>query len=358
VDEIRDDPTRMTISRTITRLVLEQKKAILIEDTATEPSVESGRSLQGMKIRSTMCTPLITADGRIAGLLSLDAKGVIPFVRDDLDVLEAVGRQAALALQNAALHRELLRMGELRRSLELGRSIVDLLLPESVPTPPGYRFWAHYRAAHMVGGDFYDFIPLEGDRLAILVGDVAGKGIPAALLMSRLSGECRAAVFSYPEPAEALAQLNSLMCRSRFDGTFVTLTLNVLDLPSGRLACGSAGHDSILVRRAGGVVEACDDSIRGCVLGCDPGATYRQAAMDLAPGDVVSIFTDGVTDACNPQGQRYDSILCRRLVPRMKQVVGGPEEMGRALLHDVDAFVSGHAQADDITLVCFGPQGA
>src|SRR5262249_44159191 len=143
-------------------------------------------------------------------------------------------------------------------------------------------------------------------------------------------------------------------CSAGIEEKFITLSLSVLDLASGDLTLCSAGHLPVFLRRANGKVEEVGGDIAGFPLGILPDQHYKQATFQLAPGDLVVVYSDGVTDARSPREELHDSKDMRRLFRRVSESSGGPEAVGRAILQEIREFSAGHVQADDITLVCFG----
>lgn len=351
------DETRMSISRSIINHVLGQKKAVLSQDAGNDLNLPTSASIADLKIRSVMCAPLLTPDGQALGIIQLDTSDSRQFKQDDLDVLLAVASQAAIAIQNASMHESLLAQERMKRDLGLAQTIQVRFLPQTVPTPPRFEFFAHYHAAYEVGGDYYDFVELDDDHLAVALGDVAGKGVSAALMMAKFSGDTRACILLEQDPAKATNRINRLLCGAGIEEKFITLSLGVLDVPQSRFTFCSAGHLPLIVRRADGQVEELGDSVSGFPLGIDPDSTYGRLQIDLRPGDVVVVYSDGVTDARNPREELYDSQANRRLLKRVAATPGGPSAVGRAILQELREFSAGHHQADDITLVCFGPTG-
>ena len=175
------DEAQVSISRSIVNHVLVQKKAVLSQDAGMDKNLPTSASIADLKIRSVMCVPLLTPDSQALGILQLDTSDRKQFHQEDLDVLTAVASQAAIAIQNATLHESLLERERVARDLKLAEQVQKRFLPQSVPEIPGFEFFAHYDPAYEVGGDYYDFVPLPGDRCAIAVGDVSGKGVAAAL---------------------------------------------------------------------------------------------------------------------------------------------------------------------------------
>src|SRR5262249_31320378 len=241
------------------------------------------------------------------------------------------------------------------RDLKLAEQVQKRFLPQSVPTIPGYEFFAHYDPAYEVGGDYYDFVPLPNNRLAVAVGDVSGKGVAAALMMAKFSGDTRYCILTENSPAAAANELNSLLFSAGIEEKFITLSLGVLDAEERTLSLASAGHLPVMVRRVNGTVDEIGEDIAGFPLGIIPESDYKQTQVKLYPGDVVAVFSDGVTDARNLREELYESREHRRLLRKVAETQGTPEAVGRAILQDIREFSSGHVQVDDITLICFGP---
>jgi serine phosphatase RsbU (regulator of sigma subunit)/pSer/pThr/pTyr-binding forkhead associated (FHA) protein len=351
---IRDEPPT-SISRSIVNHVLDQRKAILSQDAGHDPNLPTSASIADLKIRSVMCVPLLTPDSQPLGILQLDTSDRKQFGQEDLDLLVAVASQAAIAIQNARMHEDLLARERLDRDLRLAEQVQKRFLPQGVPEVAGFQFFAHYNAAYEVGGDYYDFVPLGMGRLAVALGDVSGKGVAAALMMAKFSGDTRYCILTEGAPGPAADALNGLLCAAGIEEKFITMSLGVLDLASRRLTLCSAGHLPVLIRRASGQVEEVGPAIAGFPLGILVESQYRQVDVTLEPGDVVVVYSDGVTDARNPANDPYDSTVNHRLTRRVADSPGGPEAVGRAILQEIREFSAGQKQFDDITLVCYGP---
>lgn len=348
------DEAPMSISRSIVKHVLERKQAVLSQDAGNDQNLPVSASIADLKIRSVMCAPLLTPDGNALGIIQLDTTSARQFSQDDLDLLVAVASQSAISVQNARMHEEVLGQARVKRDLKLAEEVQRSFLPRSVPKPAGYQFFAYYHAAYNVGGDSYDFVPLPGDRIAISIADVSGKGVSAALLMAKSRGDTRYCTLTESSPGTAVSRLNQLLCEADLDERFITMGLGFLDLASGKLTVASAGHPPLLIRRAAGQFEEVGNDISGFMLGIFPDTQYDQTSVQLEVGDVVVMYSDGVTDAQNLAGDLYHTIDNPRLYRRVAESAGGPEATGRAILQEVREFSAGAVQADDITLVCFG----
>lgn len=346
------DEERMRISRTIVEESLNTRKAILSADASHDERFSMAQSIADFSIRSMICAPMIGSDGEPMGVIQIDTVNQrARFTDEDLEVLASVASQAAVAIDNAKLHRQLVQQRELQRDLELARKMQRALLPSQPPQVAGFFFSDYYQAARQVGGDYYDYITLPGGRYAVIVGDVAGKGISAALLMARLSADVRFSLASEPDPAKAIQQINEGFAHRDWQDRFVTMIAAVLNPHTSEVVIVNAGHMAPLLRRRGGVVEEIGEEAAGLPLGVAAGYEYRSHRHVLEPGDVVTLFTDGFTEAMNADRELYG--LERLKTQIASQTVTGTE-FGKHILEDVGRFVNGVDQSDDMCLVCFG----
>jgi serine phosphatase RsbU (regulator of sigma subunit) len=353
-----DDEVPTSISRSIVDFVLGQKKAVLSQDAGEDKNLPASASISDLKIRSVMCVPLLTPDNKALGIIQLDTSDRRQFNEDDLDVLAAVASQAAISISNASMLESLLERERLNRDLKIAEQVQKRFLPQVVPSVPGYEFFAHYQPTYQVGGDYYDFVALGADRVALAVGDVSGKGVAAALMMAKFSGDTRSCILTESGPAPTATRLNNLLCAAAIEDKFITLSLCVLDFATRKLTLTSAGHTPVIVRRADGRAEEVGQDVSGLPLGIMEDSEYQQTEIQLDPGDVAVIYSDGVTDARSPSDEIYDSQTNHRLIKRVAQTSGGAVAVGKAILQDIREFSAGHSQADDITLLCLGPTSA
>jgi phosphoserine phosphatase RsbU/P len=340
------------ISRTIVNQVMNSQEAVLSADAASDSRFDSSQSIADMRIRSMICAPLVDSEGNSLGVIQVDATDRRHrFQKDDLDVLASIASQAAIAVDNAQLHESSLKQQAIQRDLELARRVQQGLLPSSPPQVPGYYFFDFYEPANLVGGDYYDYIELAGDRLAVVLGDVSGKGVAAALLMAKLSGEVRYCLASEPTPAAALSRINASFSKSGWQDRFVTFVLALLDAQAHEITIVNAGHMAPMLRHSGGVVEAIGEEQTGLPLGVDTDFRYDQYTCGLAPGDFLALFTDGISEAMNGDGELYGM---ERLTAQMAEASAEVAGLGRLILDDVKRFVGGRPQSDDMCLACFG----
>jgi sigma-B regulation protein RsbU (phosphoserine phosphatase) len=350
-----DDETTARFSRRIVNMCLENVQALLSDDASGDSRFALSQSIADFRIRSVMCAPLWSQDGSGFGVIQLDTQDRNKkFVQDDLALLLGVANQASIALENAKLHADTLYRERLKRDLELAREVQRSLL-HPPPTIPGYDFFAFYEPAQEIGGDYYDFLVMPQGRVGILVGDVAGKGVPAALLMAKLSPDARTTMLIEQDPALAITKLNSSLGENGLLDRFVTLAAMVLDPGSHKVTMVNAGHPSPLVYRCATkqLADAVPTQIAGLPLGVRGDETYTSHQLDLNPGDCVLVFSDGVTDAMSMENALLH-------VEGIYNAISGNDFDVRSLGERVVATVKHHAlgrsQHDDITLVCFGRQ--
>jgi serine phosphatase RsbU (regulator of sigma subunit) len=342
----------MRISRTIVEEAMTTKKAFLSADAATDERFGMAQSIADFSIRSLVCAPMIGNDGEPIGVIQIDTLNQrARFTDEDMEVLAGVASQAAVAIDNAKMHEQVVAQRALQRDMELARQMQRTLLPSKPPQVPGYFFFDYYQAARQVGGDYFDYVQLPGGRYAVIVGDVAGKGVPAALLMARLSADVRFSLASEADPAKAVQQINEGFARHDWQDRFVTMIAAVLNPNTGELTMVNAGHMAPLLRQRGGSVEEIGEEAAGLPLGVAAGYEYQAYSHRLEPGDVVTMFTDGFSEAMNGERELYG-------LERLKKQISSPSlnvvDFGEHILEDVSRFVDGFDQSDDMCLVCFG----
>ncbi len=295
----------------------------------------------------------IAADGTVKGLLLVGDKesrrGIGPFPESDRRTLELLATQAAIALDNAELHRQALDKERLEREIELASEIQGQILPKSVPDVDGWSIVGWNRPARHIGGDYFDlFAPRpESASLALVVGDVSGKGVPAALLVSTLHSSLRLLLERMPLCPELLARLNRHILESSTSNKFITLFVGELDPGSGALAYLNAGHNPAVLVRADGRVEQLGPG--GLPIGLMPTATFRREQLALAPGDLLCLYSDGITEAAAPDDEEF-GLDC--LVSLLRDGRAMPiADLRQSIESAVESFVAGTAQSDDQTLL-------
>ena len=279
------------VPRTVLDLARDEGAALLCADPRRDPRLQESLSLQALDVSSLACVPLLTG-GALRGYLYLEARGG-RLTEEDLRVLATVGDQVALALANLRMREALAARQRLEQELEHARRIQQAFLSEELPAVPGLRAAARSIPAREVGGDFYGVWPAPDGGAMVVLGDVSGKGVGAALVMARTLAEIRAVVAAGLTPSAAFSMVNAAIGRDLPMGLFVTAVVAWCDPERGRLTICNAGHPLPLVRHADGSIESLDLA-RGVPLGVDPAHRYHEASVPARPGDLLLLVSDGV----------------------------------------------------------------
>jgi serine phosphatase RsbU (regulator of sigma subunit) len=335
----KGEHTDFPFSRTVVRRALDEGVGLLSEDVGSDHNLVLSSTLVSLNLRSFLCVPLIGREGRRLGAIQLDClRPGQAFSRQDLELLTAVGIQAAVVMENAALHAERLREERLRQELMLARDIQQAFLPTNfeVPTDRRPELFARVQPAREVSGDLYDFFRLPDGRLGFFVGDVSGKGMPAALFMIAVRTLSRHLAPAAGGPADMLGRLNTALVADNPTALFVTLVYGIYDGRDGSVLLASGGHPPPLLRRADGQVEGLATP-PGFLLGYAPQPKpLTDTRVVLAPGETLVLYTDGLTEAFAPDGKTMFG------PERLCQVLGGPHT--GLPLHDCAEAVSAAVQ--------------
>jgi serine phosphatase RsbU (regulator of sigma subunit) len=268
-----------------------------------------------------------------------------------LEILMTVAGQAALSYENARLMQSYAQKLKQDGELEIAKTVQRALLPTTFPQVDGYEFYASYDSAQAVGGDYFDVFPLPDGKIVLSFGDVAGKGVPGALIMSRMSSCVQSTIRHVTDLEEAICAINDHMCDSAVEGRFVTYILAIVDPATHTFKISNAGHMSPIIRRASGAIEQFNDELVGPPIGVVDGYPFDTETKSLEPGDLIVLFTDGVDEAMNYQDELYGG---DRLLEFVKNGPAKADELGKALLADVRKHANGRPQNDDITIMAFG----
>ena len=334
------------VSRNVLDEVVIRGKSVLTSDAQHDPRFASGTVvLQG--VRSVLAVPLGVAD-KVFGIIYADspiAEG--RFTEDHLKVLTTLASVAAIRVENNRLIESRLDRERLERELALASEIQQRFQPTAPPIVPGYELQGISFPCYEIGGDYYDFIERDDGRLVIALGDVSGKGTAAALLMSSLHAAVHAQSASHDSLVGTISAVNRYLADNIPSNRFVTLFYAELDPESGALSFLNAGHNPPLIVHAAGTVEQLASG--GLPLGIKPDAEYREGRTQLQKGDVLCIYSDGVTEAQSPAGEEFGPT-------RLYEVVSRNIDASAAGIRDriesaLTKFAQGTSAADDITLV-------
>jgi phosphoserine phosphatase RsbU/P len=336
------------ISRSIARRVLDERVAVLIPNVLEDMALKGQESLVMTGIRSALCAPLWLSgpeQDTVIGLVYLDTqRSKYAFDPEDLRVVTALANLAAAKIENTRLLEESLEKRRLEADVRAAAEIQARLLPAEAPAVPGWGLVGSTRACYTVGGDYYDF-ERDGEQLLLALGDVSGKGMGAALLMAVLRAAVRGQ-WAESELAEAVSRINRTVCQNVPSNKYVTFFLARLEPASGRLRYVNAGHNPPLLLRADGRLERLDEG--GMVLGLFDSVPYAEGSVTLDSGDVLVIYSDGVTEAWNAADEEFGEAGVARVASETRHERA--ETIHTRLLAAVDDYEHGKA-ADDRTLI-------
>jgi sigma-B regulation protein RsbU (phosphoserine phosphatase) len=341
-------PESLVFSRSLVREVAEKGMAALVFDVQADERFAAAQSMLLSGIRSLVAAPLLDPDGTL-GLILLESRaGVRQFSEEDLELLVSLASVAGLHLRNLALAMEAAERRRLEQELALARRIQVALLPDRLPEVPGWELYGGNIPSRGVSGDYYEVLTRsEGRECVLMIADVAGKGMAASLLTVSLQALSAGPVEDGLPPDEICARLSRQLYRRTPPEKYATAFLGILEPATGRLRYTNAGHNPPLVLRASGEVEELGST--GVPLGLLPHAPYRAGDTALAPGETLVLYTDGLVEAENPEGNEYGLDRLKEACLRGK----GETCSGLALLlgRDLEDFACGVPFADDRTLV-------
>jgi phosphoserine phosphatase RsbU/P len=351
-------PEHMKPSRTVLGQAIESQSAVINEDVhLANLSVQSADSVVYQLLRATVVIPLYGAprglaetplgvpERQLVGAVYLDSKRTAAFSALDRQILDALAVQAASIIDNANLVERERERQRLEQELSIAREIQQALLPQGLQDYPHLIMTGVHRPCHEVGGDYFDVFPLSEDRTAILIADVSGKGLGAALLTTMLQGALSGMTLGV-DPARVFHHMNRFLCEHAIVGRYATMFFGMLGR-DGTLEFIRAGHPSPLLLRGGAVSDLYSGG--SFPVGLLEEATFSTITMQLEPGDTLLLFSDGVNEAEDGQGRIFG-------FTRLREVLAGHagdslESLQQAILDAVERFTQGASQSDDITLL-------
>ena len=341
-------PESLVFSRSLVREVAEKGMAAIVFDVQSDERFSAAQSMLLSGIRSLVAAPLLDPEGSL-GLILLESRaGVRQFSEEDLELLVSLAAVAALHLRNLALALEAAERRRLEEELALARRIQMALLPDRLPEVPGWELYGGNIPSRGVSGDYYEVVTRgEGRECVLMVADVAGKGMAASLLTVSLQALSAGPVEDGLPPDEICARLSRQIYRRTPPEKYATAFLGILETATGLLRYTNAGHNPPLVLRASGTAEELGST--GVPLGLLPQATYKAGEVTLGPGDVLVLYTDGIAEANDPEGNEYGLERLKKLC--LNGAGEACESLARSLEQDLEAFARGVPFADDRTLV-------
>jgi len=344
----KDEPlVEVRISRTVMDEVLKNGKSVLTSDAQHDPKFAS-QTMILMGIRSVLAVPLSVDERNIFGMIYADCPThEATFTEEHLDILTTLASVASIRVENATLLDERIQRERMERELELATEIQQRFQPSAPPKVDGYEFQGISFSCYEIGGDYYDFIPVDGDKMIVALGDVSGKGTAAALLMSSLHAAIHAQASARRDLSEMISSVNHYLAENTPANRFVTLFIAELDPASGKLRYINAGHNPPLIGRASGAIEQLSSG--GFPLGILPMAEFEVGETHLDSGEALIIYSDGVSEANNLKEEEFG-------MERLTEVVRRNLAASAAGMRDkVESALSSFTQTapanDDITLV-------
>lgn len=345
-------PAGTQFSHSIFQKVLAEKVALLAEDVQSDTRFAEAQSICSLGVRSLMGVPLQSKTGKVFGILQLERMGAgNRFTTEDMHFLAAIALQVSVALENAQLHQELIHKHRIEREIAVAREIQLGYLPRCVPDFPARNFELHAELspAYEISGDFYDYFKLDEHQLAIAVADVSGKGVPAALFMNMVRAHLRNLAQPSRSAGEILREVNDALARENPNCLFVTMALAIFDTRSCHVQLSCGGHPPALLRPATGGVKTLSHP-QGPLLGFDLlSAPLPEFNMELARGDTLLLYTDGLTEAPSRDLEMFGS---ERLQRALEAWTAADDlcSCASAIRSSVAAFTQPAPQEDDITL--------
>ena len=293
----------------ITGYVIRNSQSVVVPDVRLDPRYIQGRH----EILSEIAVPIILNE-RAIGALNLESDRLSIYTEDDIEVLQIFADAAAISIEKAMLHKQLLEQELIRKQLETAQEVQSRLLPTRAPILPGYDIAGICIPAYEIGGDYFDYISLSPNRLGLAVADVSGHGIPAALVMTAFRALLRTQARGTLGPVNMANTINRLLPEFTGDNHFVTVVYAILEAPSGNLTYISCGHPPPLLLHADGKDEKFDQ--HNTALGIFQNLHYADSRAQMAIGDILILYTDGVLELMNPQGEAFGA---QRLVQTIRQ---------------------------------------
>jgi sigma-B regulation protein RsbU (phosphoserine phosphatase) len=335
------------ISSAVRDRVLNSGASQLVRDTSIDDAFKARRSIVDQNIRTLMAVPLQTRE-QIIGIIYVDSPSLHrEFTIDDLAVLTVMANVAAIRIEQTR-YAEIEQARQLMaRDLEQAAEIQKSFLPGVAPIVRGLDLGGHNAACRTVGGDYYDFFPYGQSRVAMVLGDVSGKGMPASLLMMGLQARVQVLIEEPKNLAEVMTKLNRITSANCPSNRFISLFFCILDGDSGELTFCNAGHNPPLIIRADGSWEQIKGG--GPVIGILPSIEYQEYKLNLDEGDTLVIYSDGVTEAADLQSEEFEVQRLAEAVVKSRHLPA--QTIVNKVNRAVAEFTGAAPQSDDITLI-------
>lgn len=328
--------------------VVENKKPLVLQD-AQKDSRFYGDVAEGFKTKSLICVPLKSSKGEVMGVLeAINKKDGSAFKESDVPIFSALADQAAISLEKAKLYQESLEKKLLEQQLDMARKVQEQFLPKEIPIYEGIELSGMSLPAAHVGGDYYDFIPIDDKKCAVVIADISGKGIPAGLLMSTLRAALRTQVEGKHSIKQTLNLVNNIIFKDTTSDKFVTLFFGIIDAENKEFTYTNAGHNPpYIFDQTDNTLETLTDG--GPVLGVFKDFDYPSKKITLHPGQFIVMFTDGITEAMNKKKEYFDERRLENIILECGNI--SANALMQKIYSEVKKHSQGVAQYDDITML-------
>lgn len=338
---------RLPVGKGIAGHVAKTGKKIILKDVYKDnrfnPEVDKKT---GYRTKTMLCTPMKDRNRKRIGVFQIVNKRKGFFSHEDIQFLDHLSREACIAIENARLYKEAIEKEKIEKELEVAATIQNMILPKELPELDGYEVSGFNVPSKQVGGDYYDVIRLVDGKIALVIADVSGKGVPAALLVSTLQASLHAYLESNFELAKLVGKLNQVILRNSTQNKFITFFIAVLDPGLKKMNVVNAGHNPPLLARNGGLTKLFTG---GIVLGCFDFDRYVSKEYQLQSQDILVLFTDGVTEANNLKSELYGDERLEEFV--QANLDKSARELKEVIYQDVKLFAGKAEQSDDITML-------
>lgn len=339
---------RIPMNQGIAGWVATHNEPLLVSDVSVDPRFGGDVPGSGFITRNLLCVPMKNADGKLIGVLqAINFKGEGVFPESEIPLFQRLADQAAISLERERLFHEYMEKQKMEEQLNVARDIQRHLWPRHLPNLPGYSIIGQSKPALEVGGDYYDFIPLDDGKFAFVIGDVSGKGVGAGLIMATLRATLRTQFAQHSDIDRAIQLVNKAVTNDTRPTEFVTMFLAILDPTTHVLTYVNAGHNPpYIVDEDGTLTEL---NAGGPVVGILHPMIFESRSVEMKPGSVLLLYTDGVTEAENAAGDQFEEAALQAfLKEHISDTIDG---IHKNLMNVIEAFQGNAPQADDITII-------
>jgi len=346
-DESRRWLQRIPVTKGLVGRSIRTLSSVLSHDVSAEPDFLPAKTDRGEIPRSALAVPLVH-QGSAVGVMTVESTRRGDFDTEQEQMLAALGGTLAIAIVNARLYEELrARERKLDNDFQLAKQVQRSMLPDEPPSIPGFDIGTAYHPADNLSGDFYDFLRLPSTQRGLLIADVAGKGVGAAMIMAGARGAVRSAAQQQERPSSVLQAVNRRLFRDIQRNVYVTMCYGVLDPTERTFTYSSAGHFPPVLVRENGEVEYLE--VGSTALGMFDGTRFEEESVQLHSGDLLCFYTDGIVDAFDDQDQVYGEARLDKSLVATRRLPAA--EISRLLVDSVEEFSRGRAQHDDMTVI-------